>query len=260
MRGVSYDQPWLVIDTVNDPHTEENGLHYGEPARPPVIVPGRDGRWRYEFLLNAGEGRPGDIPSARLVADLLARYRRIEPHEIERAIIYTFHALVAERWQVERCFLLGDATHMVPPFAGQGLNSGIRDAGNLCWKSRPSSEQPLTPRGKDGQADARGRGPDAGGGRQQGRHVGGHEISSANSDRLRPCRVPHRLVPVDPASLGMSVKARQAQPAGAPGRRPDTIEARYNWAGEGSYDAWAGEYWCRGSASATTWATLAAPG
>jgi 3-(3-hydroxy-phenyl)propionate hydroxylase len=134
MRGVSYDQPWLVIDTVNDPHSEEHGLHYGESARPHVIVPGRDGRCRYEFLLHDGEGRPGDIPSARLVADLLAPYRRIEPHEIERAIIYTFHALVAERWQVERCFLLGDAAHMMPPFAGQGLNSGIRDAGNLFWK------------------------------------------------------------------------------------------------------------------------------
>jgi hypothetical protein len=46
MRGVSYDQSWLVIDTVNDPHTEEHGLHYGEPTRPHVIVPGRDGRCR----------------------------------------------------------------------------------------------------------------------------------------------------------------------------------------------------------------------
>jgi 3-(3-hydroxy-phenyl)propionate hydroxylase len=66
MRGVSYDQPWLVIDTGNDPHSEEHGLHYGESARPHVIVPGRDGRCRYGFLLHDGEGRPSEatIPAA----------------------------------------------------------------------------------------------------------------------------------------------------------------------------------------------------
>jgi|HubBroStandDraft_5_1064220.scaffolds.fasta_scaffold867312_1 3-(3-hydroxy-phenyl)propionate hydroxylase len=55
-----------VIDTVNDPHTEEHGLHYGEPARPHEIVPGRDGRCRYGFLLHDGEGRPSEatIPAA----------------------------------------------------------------------------------------------------------------------------------------------------------------------------------------------------
>jgi 3-(3-hydroxy-phenyl)propionate hydroxylase len=58
----------------------------------------------------------------------------VEDRDIERAAIYTFHALIADRWRVRSVLLAGDAAHMMPPFAGQGLNSGIRDAANLAWK------------------------------------------------------------------------------------------------------------------------------
>jgi 3-(3-hydroxy-phenyl)propionate hydroxylase len=57
-----------------------------------------------------------------------------ERREVVRRTVYTFHALLAERWRARRCFLLGDAAHMMPPFAGAGLNTGIRDADNLTWK------------------------------------------------------------------------------------------------------------------------------
>jgi 3-(3-hydroxy-phenyl)propionate hydroxylase len=48
--------------------------------------------------------------------------------------VYTFHARVADRWSKSRIFLAGDAAHVSPPFAGQGMNSGIRDANNIAWK------------------------------------------------------------------------------------------------------------------------------
>ncbi|MDZ7914842.1 MAG: FAD-dependent monooxygenase [Rhodococcus sp. (in: high G+C Gram-positive bacteria)] len=134
MTGRSYSDLWLVVDTLGDPHTERYGMHHADPNRPHVVVPGLDGRCRYEFRLFEGEGTATDAPPFELIETLVGRYRPITPDQVERAVNYRFHALVADRWQQGRCFLLGDAAHMMPPFAGQGLNSGIRDAANLAWK------------------------------------------------------------------------------------------------------------------------------
>jgi len=134
MSGRSHSEVWLVADTLGDPHTERYGMHHGDPERPYVIIPGRGGRCRYEFLLHPGEGEPGEGVPFDLIKQLLAEHRDIAPEDVERAVNYRFHGLVADSWCAGRTFLLGDAAHMMPPFAGQGLNSGIRDAANLSWK------------------------------------------------------------------------------------------------------------------------------
>lgn len=134
MSGRSYQDVWLVVDTLEDPHTERYGMHHGDPIRPHVIVPGLAGRCRYEFLLFSGEGEAGQTPDFGLIQRLVAPYRSIEPEHVERAVNYKFNALNADNWRSGSVFLLGDSAHMMPPFAGQGLNSGIRDAGNLAWK------------------------------------------------------------------------------------------------------------------------------
>jgi 3-(3-hydroxy-phenyl)propionate hydroxylase len=134
MTGRSFTDDWLVVDTVGDAHQERYGLHYGIPERPTVIVPGLAGRCRYEFRIFPGEGVAGESPDFTLIRALLAPYRAIEEREVERAVIYRFNALNADTYRTGRLILAGDAAHMMPPFAGQGLNSGIRDVENLAWK------------------------------------------------------------------------------------------------------------------------------
>ncbi|MCS0599707.1 bifunctional 3-(3-hydroxy-phenyl)propionate/3-hydroxycinnamic acid hydroxylase [Streptomyces sp. LP11] len=133
MTGERHDQVWLVADTTGDHHDERYGMHHGTPGRPTVIVPGRGGRCRYEFLLHPGEGTKGEA-DFETIRRLVAPYREITEDQVERSTNYTFNAVVADRWRDGRCLLLGDAAHMMPPFAGQGLNSGVRDAANVAWK------------------------------------------------------------------------------------------------------------------------------
>ncbi len=133
-RGFHYD--WLVVDVIPDEERAYDpiNLQICDPARPTTVVSGGPGRRRWEFMR---------LPEERL--DELAEERRawelLEPWDIhpgnarlERHAVYTFRARVAERWQLGRTFLAGDAAHQMPPFAGQGMCAGIRDAVNLGWK------------------------------------------------------------------------------------------------------------------------------
>ncbi|MGZ4790482.1 MAG: bifunctional 3-(3-hydroxy-phenyl)propionate/3-hydroxycinnamic acid hydroxylase [Ilumatobacteraceae bacterium] len=133
MRGLTFEQPWIVVDTVDDPNRHRYSKHHLDPQRPFVVVPGRNGRCRYEFMLLPGESAEHMLSWPSLEA-LLRPHREVVREQVIRSVVYTFHALLAERWRVGRVFLAGDAAHMMPPMAGQGLNSGIRDAHNLSWK------------------------------------------------------------------------------------------------------------------------------
>ncbi len=104
-----------------------------DPARPHTLVPMPGRRFRFEFMLLPGESAD-DVQRPEVIERLVGMW--IDPAQvtIERAAVYTFHGLVATRWRHRRVFLAGDAAHQTPPFLGQGMCAGMRDAANLAWK------------------------------------------------------------------------------------------------------------------------------
>lgn len=133
MIGWTYSQDWLVLDTIDDPDQSPVSRFFCDPARPAVSIASPRGGRRYEFMLLDGETAEQAL-APEFIAKLLAPFRPYDERVISRKVVYTFHARIAERLQQQRVLLLGDAAHLSPPFAGQGMNAGLRDAHNVAWK------------------------------------------------------------------------------------------------------------------------------
>lgn len=139
LEDLAFDEPWLVIDVLaNDrglAKLPKTSVQYCDPARPSsfLIGPGRHRRW--EISLKEGEDPQVAATPAR-TWELLARWMTPSDGELWRQASYRFHALVAKQWRRGRVFIAGDAAHQQPPFLGQGMCQGIRDAANLSWKLR----------------------------------------------------------------------------------------------------------------------------
>ncbi|GAB3299569.1 bifunctional 3-(3-hydroxy-phenyl)propionate/3-hydroxycinnamic acid hydroxylase [Epidermidibacterium keratini] len=135
-HDLGFEFDWLVVDVVPGPDTNitDLALQVCDPVRPTTVVPGGPGRRRWEFMLLDDED-PADIARPEKVAELLAPFGvTYENSQIDRAVVYRFTAGWATAWRSGRVLLAGDAAHLMPPFAGQGLANGFRDIANLSWK------------------------------------------------------------------------------------------------------------------------------
>ena len=132
LEGETLPERWLNVDLADSP-AERDTVVFCDVRRPCIALPGPDLTRRFEFKLFPHEV-DADVLRSENVQQLL-RSRGVAPgSRVVRQTVYTFHARLANRWSAGRVFLAGDAAHLTPPFAGQGMNSGIRDAHNLAWK------------------------------------------------------------------------------------------------------------------------------
>jgi 3-(3-hydroxy-phenyl)propionate hydroxylase len=138
MEDLGFTERWLVVDIqVEDGLDTWDGVEQiCDPARAATFMQVTGDRYRWEFRLLDGEDEAGLITPAALGQLLQPWTGRgdLADLEIIRTATYTFRARLASRFQTGRVFLLGDAAHLTPPFIGQGLAAGLRDADNLAWK------------------------------------------------------------------------------------------------------------------------------
>lgn len=137
LEDLGFDARWMVVDVET---TEEIPLYRGvlqvcAPDRPATYVHVGRGRHRWELMLADGD-TPEAMQEDRRVRSLLEPFLGDLAGRVtlRRRAVYAFHSLIARSYRRGRLFLLGDAAHQTPPFIGQGMCAGIRDADNLAWK------------------------------------------------------------------------------------------------------------------------------
>ena len=133
LSGLTYRERWLIVDLTDTNERLRQTRVVCDPLRPHIVLPGPYGTRRYEFMVHEHENEDA-VSDPEFVRKLLAACGPDADVPVVRRQVYTFHARMVDKWNTKRVFLAGDAAHLTPPFAGQGMNSGVRDAHNLSWK------------------------------------------------------------------------------------------------------------------------------
>ena len=265
MDDLGFTERWLVVDIrVEDGLDTWDGVEQiCDPARAATFMQVTGDRYRWEFRLRDGEDEAGLITPAALGQLLRPWTGRsdLDGLQIIRSATYTFRAQMASRFRSGRIFLLGDAAHLTPPFIGQGLAGGLRDADNLAWKlayvltgragenlldtlrqRTPPARHSPGEKGRPGRlgddrraGPRRRRPPDRPGRRGPQRpHLPGHGLHRhPAAEGRRPAAIPAAPPPVrhspraagrrpDPQPAGV----RRRRPAGPAGRRPGRTPRR----------------------------------
>ncbi len=133
---LGFEERWLVVDLLLKrprPDLGDHSVQFCNPDRPMTYCRSPGNRRRWEITVKDGEN-DADIRDPARVWQLLSRWITPKDADLERCAVYTFRSQVAKQWRKGCMLIAGDAAHLTPPFMGQGMCTGIRDAANLAWK------------------------------------------------------------------------------------------------------------------------------
>lgn len=138
LASADFDEAWVVVDTKTrsgkkDPTLPLNHSQTCDPRQPVTYVPMAGPYYEWQFMV-MGNKSEREATDPMFVRQQLRAFVDLEKIEITRIAYYKFHGLWAKQWRNKRLILAGDSAHQMPPFLGQGMCSGVRDAHSLCWR------------------------------------------------------------------------------------------------------------------------------
>ena len=135
-QNLGFTQKWAVVDLIlkkNKKELPDRTIQYSNSKRPATYCRNVGKRRRWEFAINNKESEK-KVLSNSYIWNFLKPWLKPSEASLERKTIYTFQSAISKKWKKGRVFLAGDAAHLMPPFMGQGMCAGVRDASNLAWK------------------------------------------------------------------------------------------------------------------------------
>ena len=136
LDNLGFTQKWAVVDLIlrkNKNKLPDRTIQYSNSERPATYCRNVGKRRRWEFAIQDNEDEK-EILSDEYIWNFLKPWLNPKDAYLERKAIYIFQSAIARKWRKGRIFIAGDAAHLMPPFMGQGMCAGIRDASNLAWK------------------------------------------------------------------------------------------------------------------------------
>ena len=135
-EDLGFQERWLVIDVQLDKPRPDLGdftIQTCDRDRPTTYVrcPREWRRWEISLW---PEEEVYDVTTDEFIWPRLRPAITPDEGRIARKAVYSFESKLATRWREGRLMIAGDAAHLMPPFLGQGMCTGIRDVANLAWK------------------------------------------------------------------------------------------------------------------------------